>query len=239
LDSNGRYSASVTYPSAGQHSVVAHYVPPASGNYAASDSPPVSFIISPAVACGGFGIPIGTTSAADLCDTWPAGSPPAGISAGSAGNWTLHLTGTITLPSSGEWIFCVADTQNFVMNIDGQLVLTNEIYEQDGDNGDINFQFLGTYAGTMPTVCEAAQLTSGQHQIELDITGNTGKTTSFNIAYQPPAAKRQPSASQRPRLPGPLNLRGATPRARKTSATCGKPYRKLIGSTRPLPTERK
>jgi hypothetical protein len=63
-------------------------------------------------------------------------------------------------------------------------VLGGEIYEQDGNNGDINFQFLGSYAGTTPIMCEDAQLTSGPHQVEFGIHGNTGQSTSYNIAYQ-------------------------------------------------------
>ncbi len=188
LSSGGQFTSSVTYTTAGPHSVVAVYSPPATGaSYAGSTSADTSFTVGPAVACGGYEIAIGTTSATDLCDTWPAGSPPPGITASAAGNWTLDLTGTMTLPSTGDWIFCVADAQDFTMEVDGQLVLTNEIYEQDGNNGDINFQFLGTYAGTTPVMCEDAQLTSGQHQVQFDIEGNTSQSTSYNIAYQAPA----------------------------------------------------
>jgi alpha-tubulin suppressor-like RCC1 family protein len=190
LSATSPYTATcaVTYTSAAgsPHAITAAY----SGDpgNAPSTSPVLSQTVNAAVNCTGYGIQVGTTSAADLCDAWPSGAPPAGVTPDSSGRWTLTLTGTITLPGSGDWIFCVADTQDFTMSIDGTLALTNEIYEQDGNNGDINFELQGTYAGTMAVNCEDAVLASGQHSIEIDVHGSVSQVTSYNIGYMPPGA---------------------------------------------------
>ncbi len=187
VTSAGTFTASSTYTSAGSHSVVAVYSPPSGSEaYSGSSSAPAAFTVAAPTSCTGYDVPVGTDSATDVCATWPEGSPPPGVTAGSSGNWTLTLTGTITLPGAGDWVFCVADTQNFVMSVDGNLFLTNEVYEQNGNNGDINFDFLGTYAGTMAGECADAVLAGGQHTIEIDVAGSLAQATSYNLAYLPP-----------------------------------------------------
>ncbi len=122
------------------------------------------------------------------------GSAPAGVTADSSGNWLMTQTGTITLPSSGLWTFCIADNQSFTMKVDGNVALTNDLYEEDGNNGDVNQWQLGSRSDVMPVQCESTQLSGGQHQLELDIQGNTGLTTSYNLAYQPPGSAAAPIA---------------------------------------------
>jgi RHS repeat-associated protein len=140
--------------------------------------------------CTGWALQVGTTSAQDLCATWPAGTTPEleGTTLATDANdqWSLQMSGAITLPSSGDWIFCVADNQNFTMDIDGNLVLTNINYEL-GD-GDINNDFQGTYAGTVANNCEDALLTAGQHTIQISLVGSPAQTTSYNVGYVPPGS---------------------------------------------------
>jgi len=38
----------------------------------------------------------------------------------------------------------------------------------------------------MPVNCEDVQLIGGTHLLQLDISGNTGQVTSYNVAYQAP-----------------------------------------------------
>jgi len=141
---------------------------------------------TPHSTCAGYGIQVGTTSDTDLCATWPAGTTPPGVTTDAAGKWSLRMAGDITTPTAGDWIFCVADTQNFTMSIDGQVALTNEEYEWPG--GDVNFDFQGTYLATLASYCNDAQLTQGQHTIRIDMQGSPAQVTSYNVGYVPPGA---------------------------------------------------
>ena len=140
----------------------------------------------PTTPCTGYGIQIGTNSAADLCDTWPAGTPPNGVTPDSNNQWSLQMNGDISLTSSGDWIFCIADTQQFTMTIDSALVLTNIEYELYG--GDPNNDFQGTYAGTAATNCEDATLTAGEHTIQITMQGSPAQATSYNVGVLPPGS---------------------------------------------------
>jgi RHS repeat-associated protein len=133
----------------------------------------------------------GTNSGVDLCADWPQSTTPVleGTQLGTDGSneWSLQMSGTIDLQGpSGDWIFCVADDQNFIMDIDGSLVLTNEVYELDGNNGDENSDFQGTYAGTMSGNCEDEVLTAGVHTIQITLQGTPSEPTFYSVGYLAP-----------------------------------------------------
>jgi RHS repeat-associated protein len=94
------------------------------------------------------------------------------------------MTGTITLPSAGDWIFCVADNQKFTMTVDGNVVLTNIEYQLDG--GDTNFNFQGNYTNTVSSNCMDAVLATGQHTIGISLIGSPAQATYYNVGYEVP-----------------------------------------------------
>jgi RHS repeat-associated protein len=136
--------------------------------------------------------PYGSDSTADLCASWPAGTTPGGIGTDANGQWTMQMTGTITIPDDitqppglgvDEW--CVADAQNFTMSIDGQLALTNIEYETAG--GQYNFNFQGHYVTTIPAACQYQNGTPGTHTVTITLVGSPSQLTSYNLGYDPVA----------------------------------------------------
>jgi len=148
--------------------------------------------------CPNFPVSYGASSTADLCADWPENTTPQGATGPALGvdgndQWSLQMTGTITVPSAGSWMFCVEDNQAFTMDIDGTLQLTNIIYELDGGDEDNDFQ--GTYAGIAAINCEdTINLTAGQHTITIDLVGSPAQATSYNVGYAPPNSTAVPVA---------------------------------------------
>ena len=129
----------------------------------------------------------GTDSSADLCATWPAGTTPQGptgtqIGTDGADQWSMQMTGTITVPISDSYSFCIADNQNFSMSIDGTLALTNEEYEYPW--GATNFDFQGSYVATLEVACQWVWLVAGAHTITISLVGSPSQTTSYDVGYQ-------------------------------------------------------
>jgi RHS repeat-associated protein len=131
------------------------------------------------------------TSANYLCADWPAGTTPQGVTGTQLGTdandqWSLQMTGTINLPSAGNWLFCVNDNQAFTMDIDGSLELTNILYELGGSEGE-NYDFQGAYAGISGENCEGSDLTAGPHTVAITLVGSPSQATSYEFAYFNPA----------------------------------------------------
>jgi RHS repeat-associated protein len=140
------------------------------------------------------GITAPGTSATNLCATWPAGMTPAGVTTDAQNQWSLKMTGTLTLPSGGAWGICVLDTQAFSMIIDGQLYLSNIQYEDTGGNiyfgnpgGDVTFAGIDGSTNCERGVQGDLTLAAGQHTIEIDTVGSPAQATSFDVSYAAPS----------------------------------------------------
>lgn len=142
---------------------------------------------APNSACTGFVNPSGGSSDVNLCGTWPAGTAPAGVSTDASNQWSMTMTGTITIPSSGKWIFCVADSQEFTMSIDGVRVLTNINYGLYGDKHGVTALHCGdSYYGAADAPQpngDGDALTAGPHKVEIQMLGSPAQTTSYNVSW--------------------------------------------------------
>jgi RHS repeat-associated protein len=130
----------------------------------------------------------GGSSANSLCGSWPAGTTPPGVSTDASNQWSTKMTGTITIPSSGMWIFCVADTQEFTMSIDSVVVLTNINYDLYGQkHGNSTSSCADSYRGQdSPYNGDGNALSAGQHTIEIDMLGSPSQATSYTVSWVPP-----------------------------------------------------
>jgi RHS repeat-associated protein len=109
------------------------------------------------------------TSSNSLCATWPSGTAPG--AADSHGNWSMKLTGDLTTPSSGTYEFDGTDDQPMTLWIDGAPAGTNVVYSATGAVQNVDGQF-----------SKQLDLNAGQHTIEVDIVGNTGRQTAYTLS---------------------------------------------------------
>lgn len=128
-------------------------------------------------------------TAGGLCAEWTAGSAPnrAGgsvpIPTDANGNWSLRLTGTITVPAnSGAYLFegdtavnfLVSNSQPVTVLIDGTPVVSddpasNSTWNPGGQNNN--------------WTDNPISLSPGPHTIEVDFQGTTAELSEFSVQY--------------------------------------------------------
>jgi RHS repeat-associated protein len=126
----------------------------------------------------------GTNSSTDLCVSWPAGTTPSNIGTDANDQWSMEISGTISLPYTGDYLWCVADTQNFTMSIGNNVALTNMEYQSA--TGKDNFAFQGSYVKTLPVACQDFDARAGADQIAISLVGSSAQVTSYDVGYQEP-----------------------------------------------------
>jgi RHS repeat-associated protein len=109
------------------------------------------------------------TSDDSLCATWPTGSAPGATDAQD--NWSMKLSGDLTVPSAGTYEFVGNDTQPMTLFIDGDLVGTNKVYSATGALQSVADQFSDQVA-----------LGAGAHTLEIDIVGDTSQQTAYTLS---------------------------------------------------------
>lgn len=109
------------------------------------------------------------TSSDSLCASWPAGTAPGGTD--PQGGWSMKLTGTLSVATTGTYQFVGTDSQPLTLAIDGTPVGTNQTYNTAGAPQTVNAQFSSNIS-----------LTAGTHAIELDVTGSTGTSTAYTLS---------------------------------------------------------
>lgn len=109
------------------------------------------------------------TSNTALCASWPSGSAPGGTD--SNGNWSMKLTGNLTVANTATYTFTGTDSQPLTLIVDGNQVGTNQTYTATGAPSTVNGSFTA-----------AAALTAGKHTVELDLVGSKNSATSYTLA---------------------------------------------------------
>ncbi len=109
------------------------------------------------------------TSNDSLCASWPAGTSPGSTDA--QGNWSMKLTGDLSIPSSGTYEFDGADNQAMSLLIDGAPAGTNVVYSPTG-----------AVQSVKATFSQQVSLDAGEHTIELDILGDSGQQTAYTLS---------------------------------------------------------
>ncbi|MGI5185565.1 RHS repeat-associated core domain-containing protein [Dactylosporangium sp. CA-152071] len=107
-----------------------------------------------------------------LCAHWAAGAPP--ITSDASGHWTLRLTGTITLASTGTYNLGIASSQAMTVAYDG----TPRVH----DGPDVT----GFVAGqTRTTSTNGVQFSAGVHTIQVDFQGSATQLNDFAVMLTP------------------------------------------------------
>lgn len=124
------------------------------------------------------------SSSTALCGTWASGSVPSEpngsnpLGTDSDGRWSMTMTGTVTIHSTGDWALCGVTNQNssgsgllLTGNVDGSQILTNiDPYVNQIDS----------------SACGDRQLTAGPHTISLFMQGSPAQQTSYGFyTYNP------------------------------------------------------
>ncbi|MFF7474607.1 RHS repeat-associated core domain-containing protein [Streptomyces sp. NPDC008092] len=115
----------------------------------------------------------GGTSGGMLCAHWDAGSPPTGSD--TAGQWSMRLTGTISLATAGSYTVGAATSQAITVNLDGTPLVH--------DGADVTGFAAGT---TRTTTGTGTQLAAGIHAIQVDFQGSATQLNEFAVTLTPP-----------------------------------------------------
>ncbi|WGL52978.1 RHS repeat-associated core domain-containing protein [Nocardioides sp. BP30] len=159
---------------------------------------------APASACQESSADSNSTS---LCAKWPSGSTPANIGTDTDHQWSMRLTGTISLPSSGQWMMCVFNSSNLnlTVDIDGSLETTTDAYvTPDSANegyyhgpppasiAENNTQFSGWLSPSCGYGFEEdpiyRSLSAGVHSISVDLQESSASTTGFDVMLLAPGS---------------------------------------------------
>lgn len=105
-----------------------------------------------------------------LCAQWASGSAP--VSVDSAGDWSMRLSGLITLGASQAYDFKVDDSQPVKVSIDGLVVVRDDPASHTGYT-----------PGQVNSATGSVTLTAGTHMISVDFTGNAARLSEFGVFY--------------------------------------------------------
>jgi RHS repeat-associated protein len=106
-----------------------------------------------------------------LCAHWDAGSPPIGSDA--SGQWSLRLTGTITVAAGGASALAIANSQTMTVALDS--------VPQIHDGADVS----GFVAGQTRTTSVGTQIAAGVHSIQVDFRGSATQLNEFAVSMTP------------------------------------------------------
>jgi len=109
-----------------------------------------------------------------LCAHWDAGTPP--VASGASGQWSLRLTGTVSLATAGAYTFGVASSQAVTVTVDG--------VPQVHDGTDVAGFAPGT---TRTTTGTSTQFAAGVHTVQVDFQGSATLANEFAVLLTPPA----------------------------------------------------
>ncbi|MFD4909718.1 RHS repeat-associated core domain-containing protein [Kitasatospora purpeofusca] len=105
-----------------------------------------------------------------LCAQWAAGSAPVLVD--SAGNWSLRLTGRITLGTAQTYDFKVKDSQPVKVVVDGAVVVQDDPVSHPGYT-----------PGQVNSAVGSVALTAGSHIVSVEFTGNAAQLSEFGVFY--------------------------------------------------------
>jgi RHS repeat-associated protein len=108
-----------------------------------------------------------------LCAHWDAGAPP--ISSDASGQWSLRLTGIITLASGGAYDLGIASSQAITVSFDG----APKIHDGPDVSGFVPGQTRTTSAAS------GIQFAAGVHAIQVDFQGSATQLNEFAVSLTP------------------------------------------------------